>query len=46
MIEIKEATMEDVKNVQRLWADGDVMQYVGFPEGLFETEENIWEMIQ
>lgn len=46
MIEIKEATMQDVKNVQRLWADGDVMKYVGFPEGLSETEESIGEMIR
>ena len=45
MIEIREATPEDVKNVQRLWADGDVMKYVGFPEGLSETEESIREMI-
>ena len=45
MIEIREATTEDVKNVQRLWADGDVMKYVGFPEGLSETEESIGEMI-
>ena len=46
MIEIREATVEDVKNVQRLWADGDVMKYIGFPEGLSETEENIREMIR
>ena len=45
MIEIREATPEDVENVQRLWADGDVMKYVGFPEGLSETEESIREMI-
>ena len=34
MLEIKESTAADVKNIQRLWADGDVMRYVGFPEGL------------
>ena len=39
MIEIKETTREDVKNVQRLWADGDVMRFVGFPDGLHETDE-------
>ena len=33
MIIIKETTIEDVKNVQRLWADGDVMRFVGFPDG-------------
>ncbi len=41
MIEIKETTTEDLKNVQRLWADGDVMRYVGFPEGLHETIESM-----
>ena len=33
MIEIKETTMEDLKNVRRLCADGDVMRFVGFPKG-------------
>ena len=34
MIEIKETTAEDIKNIQRLWADGDVMRFVGFaPNG-------------
>lgn len=41
MIEIKETTFEDIKNVQRLWADGDVMRFVGFPNGLHETYENM-----
>lgn len=39
MITIKETTIEDIKNVQRLWADGDVMRFVGFPDGLHETDE-------
>lgn len=39
MITIKETTMEDIKNVQHLWADGDVMRFVGFPDGLRETDE-------
>ena len=30
MITIKETTMEDIKNVQHLWADGDVMRFVDF----------------
>ena len=44
MIEIKETTTEDLKNVQRLWADGDVMRFVGFPDGLHETYEalEVW----
>ncbi len=39
MIQVKETTAADIPNVQRLWADGDVMQFVGFPEGLHETDE-------
>lgn len=41
MIEIKETTAADIKNVQRLWADGDVMRFVGFPDGLKETDESM-----
>lgn len=41
MIEIREITAEDIKNVQRLWADGDVMRFVGFPDGLYETDETM-----
>ena len=41
MIEIRETNVGDVKNVQRLWADGDVMRFVGFPDGLRETDENM-----
>lgn len=37
MIEVKETTVEDIHNVQQLWADGDVMRFVGFPDGLHET---------
>ena len=39
MIEIRETTEKDLKNVQRLWADGDVMRFVGFPDGLHQTDE-------
>ncbi len=41
MIEIRETAVEDIKNVQWLWADGDVMKFVGFPEGLVETDEEM-----
>ena len=41
MIEIKETTLADLKNIQRLWADGDVMRFVGFPEGLHESDEDL-----
>lgn len=45
MITIKETTIEEIKNVQRLWADGDVMRFVGFPDGLHETDEAMREWI-
>lgn len=38
MIEIKESTFDDVKSIQALWADEDVMKYI-WPGGLIETEE-------
>ena len=41
MITIQETTRDDLLNVQALWADGDVMKFVGFPEGLHETLENL-----
>lgn len=41
MIEIRQTTAENLKNVKRLWADGDVMRFVGFPEGLQQTDENM-----
>ncbi len=46
MITIKETTMEDIKNVQRLWADGDVMRFVGFPDGLHETDEAMRQWLE
>ncbi len=45
MITIKESTLEDVKNIQSLWADGDVMKYIGYPDGLHETEEAVKEWL-
>lgn len=41
MITIRESSAADLKNIQRLWADGDVMRFVGFPEGRHETDENL-----
>ena len=40
MIYIKETTFEDIKNVQRLWADEDVMRFI-VPGGVHETEEDM-----
>ena len=41
MTVIKETTIEDLDNVQKLWADGDVMRFVGFPDGLQRTSEEM-----
>ncbi len=41
MITVKETTANDLANVKQLWADGDVMKFVGFPEGLHETDESM-----
>ena len=41
MIDVKETSAEDLDNIQRLWADGDVMRFVGFPNGLIETDEEM-----
>lgn len=41
MLEIRETTLADLQNVQALWADGDVMRFVGFPDGLRKTEEEM-----
>ena len=38
IIEIRETTTKDLHDVQRLWADGDVMKFVGFPNGLIQKE--------
>ena len=46
MLEIRETTLDDLKNIQRLWADGDVMRFVGFPEGLHETDEELRAWIE
>lgn len=41
MLEIKETRIEDIKNVKQLWANGDVMKFVGFPDGLHKTDEDM-----
>ena len=38
---IKRTEKDDLSNVQRLWADPEVMKFVGFPEGLQETMEHL-----
>ena len=46
MLEIRETTLDDLNNIQRLWADGDVMRFVGFPEGLHESDEDLRAWIE
>ena len=46
MLEIRKTTLADLKNIQRLWADGEVMRFVGFPEGLHETDEDLRAWIE
>ena len=41
MITVRETTANDLAHVKQLWADGDVMKFVGFPEGLLETDERM-----
>ncbi len=41
MITIKSTQLEDLKNVQALWNDGEVMQYVGFKNGLGITIDKL-----
>jgi len=40
-IKVIETREVDLDNVLSLWADGDVMKFVGFPNGLRETQKNI-----
>ncbi|SES42734.1 Protein N-acetyltransferase, RimJ/RimL family [Butyrivibrio fibrisolvens] len=44
MISIKESTYDDIKDIQSLWADEDVMRYI-WPGGLHETEEAVKEWL-
>lgn len=41
MITIKETSKGDLADVKALWADGDVMKFVGFPNGLHKTDEDM-----
>lgn len=46
MLIVKESTIEDINNIKRLWADGDVMTFVGFPEGLHHSDEEMKKWFQ
>lgn len=38
---IKETDYDDLENLRTLWADGDVMKFVGFPKGLVRTSDEM-----
>lgn len=38
-VNIKETKEEDLKNTLLLWSNGEVMKFVGFPNGLGITTE-------
>ncbi|MCR5808356.1 MAG: GNAT family N-acetyltransferase [Clostridiales bacterium] len=46
MIKIKETTEDNLREVQLLWADGDVMRFVGFPDGLHESDKEMQNWIK
>lgn len=37
MLNIAETTAQDLAAIRALWADGEVMRFVGFPQGLHKT---------
>lgn len=41
MIKIRETSKDDLKNIQGLWADKEVMAHVGIPEGVRMSEDNM-----
>lgn len=45
-IVIRETTENDLNNVRNLWANGQVMNFVGFPEGLKYSEEAMKEWFE
>jgi len=45
-IKIIETRECDLENIQKLWADKDVMKYVGFPDGLIVSLEDLHKWYQ
>lgn len=41
MLEIKETSNDDLKNIQGLWSDKEVMANVGIPEGLSLSDDDM-----
>lgn len=43
MLTVMETKEKDLEDLKRLWKDGDVMKYVGFPEGLENSDDEMRE---
>lgn len=41
MLEIRQTSKDDLKNIQKLWAEKEVMAYVGIPEGLKKSNDDM-----
>lgn len=41
MIKIRETSKDDLKNIQGLWADKEVMAHVGIPEGIRMSDDDM-----
>lgn len=41
MLHFKETSHDDLEHLQALWARGDVMNYVGFPDGLHQNDADM-----
>ena len=46
MIIIKETTKNDLENTRSLWASGEVMKFVGFPNGLIKSEKEMLRWLE
>jgi len=45
LVRIKETSEEDLPNILKLWNDGNVMSFVGYPDGLGVTIEKLMEWL-
>ena len=43
--DIRPTCRDDLDSVRRLWADGDVMKYVGFPDGIVKSLQEMGEWL-
>lgn len=41
MLEIRQTSKDDLKNIQKLWAEKEVMAHVGIPEGLKKSNDDM-----